>query len=433
MANGMVAQRTMRQLAAGLLCGLAFAASAQESSLGPFWDAREAEATGDPASPVRIGIWDSGVDLALFPAQVARDPEGRPLVRGYDAFKQRQDTPLAVLPDAVLARQDELNGILRALDDRDGGIESPAAREISARMKAQTPAEADAFDDVTGRWSGYVHGTAIADIALRGLPDARIVVARQQWWHGRPPVPCWTRELADREAASIGDLLQFLVANGARVVNMSWGRAERAYLGNLKACAPQMPEAERTELARYTVERIRAVLQDGMRNAPQVLFVGAAGNAGASLQDENPATRFSLPNFVMVGAVDRKGEATDWTNTGAEIGLFASGDRVPARLPGGGVSYPSGTSMAAPLVANAAVKMLVAAPDLSGARLRELLERTATPNATGQRLLHPRAAVEAARAEGVAGRPPAAMPAGADSPPMPGPPVPGKTRTQGRP
>jgi hypothetical protein len=59
--------------------------------------------------------------------------------------------------------------------------------------------------------------------------------------------------------------------------------------------------------------------------------------------------------------------------------------------------------MAAPLVANAAAKMLAVAPDLDGARMRELLERTATPNATGQRLLHPRDAVEAARTEAAAG------------------------------
>jgi hypothetical protein len=384
---------------AWLLSGLAFAAFARDGA-STFWEARDvAVSAAADKVPVRIGIWDSGVDLGLFPEQVARDADGRPLVRGYDAFKQRQDTPMAVLPDAILARQDELNGILRALDDRDSGVESPGARDIAALMKAQSPAEADAFDDVTGRWSGYVHGMAIADIALRGLPGARIVVARQQWWHGRPPVPCWTRELADREAESIGELLAFLVDNGARVVNMSWGRAERAYLGNLKACAPQMPEDERKALARYTVERIREVLQQGMRAAPEVLFVGAAGNAGASLQDENPATRFSLPNFILVGAVDRHGAATEWTNTGAEITLFANGDRVPARLPGGSASFPSGTSMAAPLVANAAARMLTVAPQLSGARMRELLESTATPNATGQPLLHVGHAVEAARVE----------------------------------
>lgn len=393
----------VRLCAMVLLWGLAATAVAGDAATSPFWDARDAAVAAVPGKPVvRIGVWDSGVDLALFPGQLARDADGRPLVRGYDAFKQRQDTPMAVLPDAVLARRDELNGILRALDDRDSGVDSPQARQVVALMKAQSPAEADAFDDVTGRWSGYVHGTAIADIALRGLPAAELVVARQQWWHGRPPVPCWTRELADREAASIGDLLSFLVDNGARVVNMSWGRAERAYLGNLKACAPQMPEGERRELARYTVERIREVLQQGMRAAPHVLFVGAAGNAGASLQDENPATRFSLPNFIMVGAVDRNGEATEWTNTGVEVTLFANGDRVPARLPGGSASFPSGTSMAAPLVANAAAKMLTVAPGLDGARMRQLLESTATANATGQRLLHPRDAVDAARAAAVA-------------------------------
>lgn len=394
-----IKRRCVRLSALWVLSGLAFVSWAGEGAAATFWEAREAIASAAPgAMPVRIGVWDSGVDLSLFPGQLARGADGAPLVRGYDAFKQRQDTPMAVLPEAVLARQDELNAILRALDDRDSGVDSPEAREISARMKAQTPAEADAFDDVTGRWGGYVHGTAIADIALRGLPSAEIVVARQQWWHGRPPVPCWTRELADREADSIADLLAFQVDSGARVVNMSWGRAERAYLGNLKSCAPQMPEDERKALARYTVERIRAVLQEGMRKAPRVLFVGAAGNAGASLQDENPATRFNLPNFILVGAVDRNGAATDWTNTGAEITLFANGDRVPARLPGGSASYPSGTSMAAPLVANAAAKMLTVAPGLDGARLRELLEATATPNATGQRLLHPRDAVAAARA-----------------------------------
>src|SRR5690606_37380061 len=128
-----------------------------------------------------------------------------------------------------------------------------------------------------------------------------------------------------------------------------------------------------------------------------VLFVGAAGNAGSSMKTANPPTLFSLPNFLLVGAVDRKGAATDWTNTGPEITLFANGERVPARLPGGKLSYPSGTSMATPLVANAAIKVLAMNPRMTGAELRALLERTATPNATGQALLHPAKAVEAAR------------------------------------
>jgi hypothetical protein len=178
---------------------------------------------------------------------------------------------------------------------------------------------------------------------------------------------------------------------------MSWGRAERAYLSNLKGCAPQMPEAERLELARYTVGAIRAVLIKGMESAPNVLFVGAAGNAGSTMKTANPATLFALPNFLIVGAVDRNGASTDWTNTGPEVTLYANGDRVPARLPGGEPSFPSGTSMATPVVVNAAAKVLAVRPELTGAQLRAVLERTATRNATGQPLLHPRAAVEDAR------------------------------------
>jgi hypothetical protein len=155
-----------------------------------------------------------------------------------------------------------------------------------------------------------------------------------------------------------------------------------------------MPEAERLALARYTVETIRKVLKQGMAAAPQVLFVGAAGNAGSSMQAANPATLFSLPNFVLVGGVDRNGAAVDWTNTGPEITLFANGDRIPARMPGGDLSYPTGTSMAVPVVVNAAAKVLAANPAMSGAELRQILEQTATPNAAGQRLLHPAKAFE---------------------------------------
>lgn len=389
---------TLAALCLGSLAAQAQAQAQADKAPADFWAARDVrvEPAAD-AARVRIGLWDSGVDTSLFPTQLARDADGNILVRGYDAFKNRQDTAMAVLPEAVLARRSELNDTLRALDDRDSGEDSPAAKAIVERMKKQTPAEAAEFDDVVGRWGGYVHGTGVADIAVSGNPQAELIIARMEWWHGTPPVPCWSRELADREAESIRDQLQFLVDNGARVVNMSWGRAERAYLSNLKGCAPQMPEAERLELARYTVGAIRAVLIKGMESAPNVLFVGAAGNAGSTMKTANPATLFALPNFLIVGAVDRNGASTDWTNTGPEVTLYANGDRVPARLPGGEPSFPSGTSMATPVVVNAAAKVLAVRPELTGAQLRAVLERTATRNATGQPLLHPRAAVEDAR------------------------------------
>ncbi|WP_057884200.1 S8 family peptidase [Tsuneonella troitsensis] len=390
----------LRLAAVAALIGVSLQSTSEAyaSDNSEFWASRSVTIPAEPPVPaVRIGVWDSGVDLSLFEGRIATDSDGNPLVRGYDEFKQRQDSPMAVLPPELQGRQDELNKDLAAFDDIDSGVESPSASEMKARLGAMSKEEEAEFTNDLGRWAGYTHGTSVADIALRDHGRAELIVARMEWWHGSPPVPCWTRELADLEAASVRDLLQFLVGNGARIVNMSWGRFETSYIKNLEECAPNMPEGERKSLARYTVERIRAELQSGMAAAPDVLFVGAAGNSGSPLVTENPATRFTLPNFILVGAVDATGALADYSNQGSEVSLYANGDRVPARLPGGLLSFATGTSMATPNVANAAAKMLAVNPRLTGAELKSLMLETSDTNKTGQRLLHPRRAVEAAR------------------------------------
>mgnify|MGYP001164766921 CR=1 FL=1 len=363
-----------------------------------FWASRDVVVEVKKNAPkVRIGIWDSGVDVSLFTGQLALDKDRKVLLRGYNSFKLREDTAMEVLPSALTERRDELNRAVKAGDDMADLIASPNLKEFNDKRSKMSAEERRDLDAAVGRWQGYAHGTVVADIAVQGNRQAEIVIARMEWWHGSPPVPCWTKELADREAASIGDLLSFLVKNGVRVVNMSWGRFEASYLSNLRQCAPEMALEDRQKLARYTVEKIREVLQAGMKASPNVLFVGIAGNSGTSVAAANPATRFSLPNFILAGAVDRSGKIASWTNKGPEVTLYANGERVPGRMPGGEISYPSGTSMAAPNIANAAAKMLTVNPRLTGAEMRSLLENSGDKNSTGQLLLHTAKAVEAAR------------------------------------
>lgn len=147
-----------------------------------FWAARDVVVRRDSdRALVRIGIWDSGVDTELFKGRLAARRNGKPILRGYDSFKRRQDTPMALLPAAVAARRNELNAALKGFDDLDSNLDSGAARAIDDRMKKMTAAERVAFNEVVDRWSGFAHGTAVADIALAGNDQAEIIVAK---WSG---------------------------------------------------------------------------------------------------------------------------------------------------------------------------------------------------------------------------------------------------------
>jgi subtilisin family serine protease len=137
-----------------------------------------------------------------------------------------------------------------------------------------------------------------------------------------------------------------------------------------------------------------------MKAAPQVLFVGAFDNEGKSVSASDPATRFAAPNFILVGAVDRAGAKAEFSNIGPEVTLYANGWRLAGRAPGGTTTFGTGTSMAAPVVTNAAAKMLAVNPSLTGADLRRILEQTADTNSAGLKLLHTARAVQAARAAG---------------------------------
>ncbi|WP_433013050.1 S8 family peptidase [Kribbella sp. CA-294648] len=163
--------------------------------------------------------------------------------------------------------------------------------------------------------------------------------------------------------------MEWAAAEGAKVVNMSLG-------GGPTDGSDPMSQA---------VDRITA--------SSGTLFVVSAGNDGA---DESIGTPGTSPSALTVGAVDRNDALADFSSRGPRLGdnglkpeITAPGvDIVAARAAGTAMGQPldelytaaSGTSMAAPHVAGAAVLLAQAHPDWKADRLKNALVSTAKTN-----------------------------------------------------
>ena len=127
-----------------------------------------------------------------------------------------------------------------------------------------------------------------------------------------------------------------------------------------------------------------------------ITFVAAAGNSDndAAFAEFVPSG-IDLPNVLTVGAVDQAGEETSFTSFGPNVDVFANGFEVESFLPGGERMKYSGTSMAAPNVANLAAKLLALNSALTTEQLVSLIKLGAGTLPGGRvRLIHPQRSVE---------------------------------------
>ncbi|CAM5520663.1 S8 family serine peptidase [Streptomyces aurantiogriseus] len=167
--------------------------------------------------------------------------------------------------------------------------------------------------------------------------------------------------------------MEWAVAEGARVVNMSLG-------------GPDTPGVDPLEEA---VNRLSA--ESG------ALFVIAAGNEGRQ-GESTVGSPGSADSALTVGAVDKADELTDFSSRGPRVGdggvkpdLTAPGAEITAaastasdiesQYPSGTAGYATldGTSMATPHVAGAAAILAQQHPDWSGERIKAALTGSAKP------------------------------------------------------
>jgi subtilisin family serine protease len=137
-----------------------------------------------------------------------------------------------------------------------------------------------------------------------------------------------------------------------------------------------------------------------MKNAPEILFVAAAGNANNDVDFANDIpSGFTMPNLIKVGAVDIEGKETGFTTIGKGVQVYSNGYEVESYIPGGEKRKYSGTSMAAPQVVNLAAKIWSKNPILTVAEVKDLIIKGATPSKEnpGILLIHPKQTLEMAK------------------------------------
>jgi cell wall-associated protease len=237
----------------------------------------------------------------------------------------------------------------------------------------------DKYDDLNDRFYGNndvmatnpMHGTHVAGIigavrnngiGINGVADnVRIMAIRA--------VPD-----GDEHDKDIALAIRYAVDNGAKVINMSFG----------KSFSPQ-----------------KKWVDDAMKYAESkdVLLVHAAGNESTDIDHAenypNPIYQQNgkrTTNWISVGASGPEADelAASFSNYGKkEVDVFSPGVKIYSTLPGGNVyGNEQGTSMASPVTAGLAALILSYYPELSASQVKEIIIKSVTP-VTGLQVFKP--------------------------------------------
>jgi subtilisin family serine protease len=229
------------------------------------------------------------------------------------------------------------------------------------------------------------------------LPFGASLASRQEDWGSTKPGPNlgdFARDIAVKQLLALLAKAQGTIfasvgsyANGqrAQVANLSLGTSTQAasaiiepLLKVLYGKNRQPTQAEIQKYATHMVNKMVAEVAAMPRTSPGTLFVIAAGNDGSD-NDVLPVAPANLrePNTLTVAATLGDSQIAPFSNYGATmVDVAAPGVGILSSIPGGETLFLSGTSQAAPFVANAASLVLDANEALAPSQVREVLMGT---------------------------------------------------------
>lgn len=202
--------------------------------------------------------------------------------------------------------------------------------------------------------AGIIAGVRDNDLGVNGVggPNVKIMSVRA--------VPN-----GDERDKDVANAIRYAVDNGAKVINMSFGKGQSPY--------------------KKEVDRAMKYAQKN-----DVLLVHAAGNDGKLLtlknnfpNDTYQGKRRTGKTWIEVGAASSsydEGLAASFSNYNKKyVDVFAPGAQIYSTIPDDEYATFDGTSMAAPMVAGIAALVRSYFPDLKAKQVKEVIEESALP------------------------------------------------------
>lgn len=261
-------------------------------------------------------------------------------------------------------------------------------------------------------FGNFVHGTHVAGIAAAGSPNAKIMGIKLMATKAPKPFAknpkvlsfietasktngkgdAWKRKavlmlidiIGKQQAVVFAPIATYVKLEGARVANCSFGTGYKQVKGMFgpllnKIFGRTLPDAEMNEYIQAFIQANIDSSSDSFVNAsPNTLFVIAAGNDGMN-NDLFPASPANIKtgNAITVAATDGLSKLASFSNYGEKmVDIAAPGVAIRSAIPGGEYVHLSGTSQAAPHVANVAGQVLDANPTLTSSDVRRVLMDT---------------------------------------------------------
>jgi subtilisin family serine protease len=239
-----------------------------------------------------------------------------------------------------------------------------------------TPNSDARYPNALHGWDFDANSPAITDTNGHDTNVAGIIAAQAANGQGIAGVS-WGSPLMVLKAGTLNGeaaAVDFAVAHGAKVINMSVGWGESPLF--------------------FQVDPLYQAIQRAMSSG--VVVVAAAGNAGVTGSTSSPGqdlgvltsqsytvapASYRLPNMISVAAVDSSGNLSGFSNYGATtVDLAAPGENIETTGLGDGyISWAAGTSFAAPYVSGVVALVMSQHPEFTPQQVVQRVVSTTKP------------------------------------------------------